>query len=205
MHTYKSRCCMQIVAGKYKSRKIIAPKGDQTRPTSSQMREALFNICNQFVEDSFFLDLFAGSGAMGLEALSRGAKKVTFVEIDKECVKCIKKNIELLEIPPEAVRIIQGDVFLWLPKLFVEKQLFNIVFADPPYEMKGGKENIETMPKSNKVVAMVDQMNILSNEGSLFVEESKIADPIVEGLESLKLKSFRHMGKSMLLQYKHKE
>src|SRR5436305_1632219 len=101
---------MRIIAGTFKNRRLIAPKGDATRPTTEQLRESLFNICQHYLEGAHFLDLFAGSGAMGLEALSRGASYATFVDNNKESVGYIHANVEALKVGGHS-KVICGDVF----------------------------------------------------------------------------------------------
>ena len=85
---------MRVIAGSARRLNLVTPKGNNTRPTSDRIKETLFNILSPMLYDVNFLDLFAGSGGIGIEALSRGAKSATFIEKDKEAVKCIKKNLE---------------------------------------------------------------------------------------------------------------
>ena len=120
---------MQIIGGEFKKRKLFAPKGDQTRPSKNMLRETFFNICFQRVEGAIFADLFAGSGAIGLEALSRGAKHVYFIESHKNAIQAIEKNIALLKVE-NRVTFLKGDVFNFLPKI---KGYLDIIFSDPPY------------------------------------------------------------------------
>src|SRR5579872_572518 len=103
---------MRIISGKYKSRKLIAPKGDTTRPTSDRARESLFNVLNNLIdfEGISVLDLFAGTGAFAFEAISRGAEKATLVEQNRTVIETIKENARVLEIEPQ-VQIIQKDVY----------------------------------------------------------------------------------------------
>ena len=89
---------MRVIAGKYKSRQLAAPPGVETRPTSDRLRETLFNVVAPGLEDSVWLDLFAGSGAIGIEALSRGARSVYFVESSGAAARTIRKNLHTLEI-----------------------------------------------------------------------------------------------------------
>src|SRR5919109_1379424 len=89
---------MRVIAGQYRSRKLIAPPGTATRPTSDRLRETLFNVVANGIGDSVWLDLFAGSGAVGIEALSRGARMVYFVENNSRAVKAIRSNLGILSI-----------------------------------------------------------------------------------------------------------
>ena len=132
---------MQIGAGKFKSRKLLEPKGLETRPTSHKLRLALFNKIQHTIEGATFLDLFAGVGAMGLEALSRGAKKATFVEKEKSPFLLIKKNAENLGCVQDC-RFVLGDAIKFCEK---ETQGFDIIYADPPYNIKRGDRYLSTI------------------------------------------------------------
>jgi 16S rRNA (guanine966-N2)-methyltransferase len=119
---------VRIVGGSHKGARIYAPKGRDTRPTSDRVREAIFGILGS-VEDARVLDLFAGSGALGLEALSRGAETAVFVESDPGAVKTIERNLEKLGLEG---RIVRADVRRYLPG---ESERYDVVFVDPPYEL----------------------------------------------------------------------
>jgi 16S rRNA (guanine966-N2)-methyltransferase len=123
---------MRIIAGEFRSRNIVSPKGERTRPTSDRAREALFNVlAHSFdLEGARVLDLFAGSGALGLEALSRGASPVTFVEHFFAAREAIVANIKAFHIQDRTV-IAKLDVYKWL---LGEQGPFDLVFADPPYD-----------------------------------------------------------------------
>ncbi len=128
---------MRIISGIYKSRKLIAPKGDTTRPTSDRARESLFNVLSNLIdfEDISVLDLFAGSGAFAFEALSRGATKATLVEQNRKVIETIRENAQALEIGPQ-IQIVQKDVYKWLSDTQPETRDAkpDLIFADPPYE-----------------------------------------------------------------------
>ena len=122
---------MRIIGGKVKGRTLHFPSGSKERPTSDFLREALFNLLGS-LQDKTFLDLFAGSGSVGLEAASRGAQVVYFVEKNKNLVEIIKKNIQTCCLDNKC-RIIAGDIEFGLRDLFRKKYEFDIIFADPPY------------------------------------------------------------------------
>ena len=122
---------MRIIGGEAKGRTLHFPSGSKERPTSDFLRENLFNILGS-LRDRIFLDLFAGSGSVGLEAASRGAQGVFFVEKNKHLVEVIKKNIQTCCIDKNC-RIIAGDIEFGLRDLFRKKYEFDIIFADPPY------------------------------------------------------------------------
>lgn len=134
---------MRIIAGAYKGRNLKSPPSLEVRPTSDRLRETLFNIIAPRVEDARFLDLCAGSGAVGIEALSRGARHVTFVDRSRKICRLIEANVELCRIPEEQYEIYQTTAEDFLShKKAQETQKGNaremsgwdIVFFDPPYE-----------------------------------------------------------------------
>lgn len=107
---------MRITGGFLKNQSLKTPKGDKTRPTSEKLRQSVFNIAQAYVEDCQFLDLYAGSGAMGIEALSRGAKEATFIEKDRSALKVLRENLNELDLSPLST-LLAGDVLLLLQKL----------------------------------------------------------------------------------------
>lgn len=127
---------MRVIGGKYKRRTLCTVDGrDITRPTSDRVKENIFNIINAEIEDSVVLDLFSGSGALGIEALSRGAKKVIFVEKHRVALACIQKNLDALDIPKSCYTLVASDVSLFLAQFGLKnEEKANIIFADPPYQ-----------------------------------------------------------------------
>lgn len=153
---------MKIIAGKFKGHKIHAPKSASTRPTQSITREALFNICQNKIEGSLFLDLFAGSGAMGIEALSRGATKAVCVENHKSAIGAIKKNIASLQIEEDTI-LIPKEIFIALKFLKAKEMHFDIIYLDPPYKME--------LFKKKKILENIFSFSLLKDEGDLFLED----------------------------------
>ena len=128
---------MRIVAGEVRGRTIAAPSGDATRPTTDRVREALMSSLYSArggFEGAIVLDAFAGSGALGLEALSRGAKSVVFYETDAKAAQCIKKNIEACGLDKSRARLVRADVMKSVP--VAPGEPFDLVFCDPPYAYK---------------------------------------------------------------------
>lgn len=123
---------MRIIAGSLRRRTIEAPAGLATRPTSDRLRETLFNVLAPRMKDATFLDLYAGSGAVGIEALSRGAAQVTFVERVPTALKVMRGNLEKLGVR-EGFRIEASNVAAYLRRAGVERG-FDVVFLDPPYD-----------------------------------------------------------------------
>lgn len=121
---------MRVIAGKARSLKLKTPEGLDTRPTTDRIKETLFNVLQSHVPGCVFVDLFAGSGGIGIEALSRGAAYAYFVENGKEAIKCIQDNLNFTKFSDSAT-LLKQDVFTALP-LIHEKEV-DIIFMDPPY------------------------------------------------------------------------
>ncbi len=136
---------MRVIAGRYGGRRLQAPPGDATRPTSDRVREALFSVLAGRVEDARVLDLFAGSGALGIEALSRGASEVTFVDSAAAAVKAITANLDALQATAEVRR---GDARRFLGSASAAARQYDLVFLDPPYRLAGrlGSELTAALP-----------------------------------------------------------
>lgn len=122
---------MRVIAGKARSLKLKTPEGLDTRPTTDRIKETLFNILQTQIPGAIFVDLFAGSGGIGIEALSRGASHAYFVENGKEAIKCIQDNLNFTKLSDSAT-LLKQDVFTAL-SMISEKEA-DIIFMDPPYE-----------------------------------------------------------------------
>ncbi|MEO8061881.1 MAG: 16S rRNA (guanine(966)-N(2))-methyltransferase RsmD [Pseudomonadota bacterium] len=125
---------MRIIGGRHRGRKLRFPAGVDIRPTPDRVRETLFNWLQQRVADAHVLDLFAGSGALGLEALSRGAARVTFVEKDRRAAAAIESLTE--EWQEVAVSVVCADALGWLSQAPGDAPPFDLVFLDPPYDAR---------------------------------------------------------------------
>ena len=139
---------MRVIAGKARRLQLKTPEGLETRPTTDKTKETLFNILNPYLADSDFLDIFSGSGAIGIEALSRGAKYAAFVEDNKAALDCIKANLYSTKL--EA----QGDVYAIsaveaIRALEIKGKVFDVIFMDPPYNRMLEKEVLLALQKSN--------------------------------------------------------
>ncbi|MGH7308798.1 MAG: 16S rRNA (guanine(966)-N(2))-methyltransferase RsmD [Candidatus Rokuibacteriota bacterium] len=124
---------MKIIAGAFKGRRLVAPHGPTTRPTADQVRIALMDTLTPWLGGVRFLDLCAGAGGVGLEALSRGAAQATFVERDARAVQALRRNITTLEVETTA-RVVPEEVRRALARLERQRERFGLVFLDPPYE-----------------------------------------------------------------------
>lgn len=190
---------MQIVGGIYRNRRLKAPKTNEVRPTSSRLREALFNICQNYIEGSTFLDIFAGSGAMGLEALSRGACRATFIEQHREALKCIQANIEQLQVQKEA-EILSGNAFQVLERLHKQARQFAIIYADPPYFATSKVEKTE-ISHGQRILEFIDSHDLLTAGGVFFLESGHGEEQPSTNLKTLSLRSTRRAGRALLQEF----
>lgn len=124
---------MRVIAGRFRSRVLDAPAGQRTRPTSDRLRETLFNVLTPRMEGARMLDLYAGSGAVGLEAVSRGAREAVMVERDEAALKVLRGNVARLGVEGEC-RIHASSVGAWLKRGRTRAAEFDVVFLDPPYD-----------------------------------------------------------------------
>lgn len=183
---------MHIFSGAYKRRALKTPKGESTRPTTGMVRQAVFNILQNSIEGAQFLDLFAGSGAMGLEALSRGAQGAVLVENGKFAIQCIEENIKNLDVASKA-RIIRKDCLKAIKSLAEAKESFDFIYADPPY-----LEAFQSGLLSHEVLKSIASASLLKKGGILIIEEDRKAslEELEEpGLQFLEMRAF---GKSVL-------
>ena len=174
---------MRVISGKYKGRNIEGFKLEGTRPTMDRVKESLFAIIQSKIPNSNILDLFAGSGNLGIEALSNGAKSATFVDLNKKCTQTINSNIKNLKID-EKVDIYNGD---FRKILKTTNQKYDIIFLDPPYHI-----NI-----LNEAIKLIEEKEILNEQGLLICEYDK-ENPI----SSLELLTEKKYGDKYIKIYK---
>ena len=180
---------MRIVAGKNKGNVLKSPKDLSVRPTSEKVREALFDILRTDIKETCFLDLFAGTGAVGIEALSRGAKKVIFIEKEPKCIKIIKENLEKTKNSQNAV-VYKIDFLSGLKLLSKKNYLLDYIFLDPPYSR--GLVNISLLEISN--------LPILRKSGWVIAQHYK-KEKVMENLNNLKLFNQKRYGECYLSFY----
>jgi 16S rRNA (guanine966-N2)-methyltransferase len=144
---------MQVIAGHLGGRRLKAPKGTVTRPTSARVREALFAMLGELPAGCSVLDLFAGTGALGIEALSRGAEHAVFVERDAAVIRVLKDNLGSLGLDSGAAEVRRGDALSALQGARARKETYDLVFIDPPYRQarapgadRWGPELSEALP-----------------------------------------------------------
>lgn len=129
---------MRIISGKFKGHHLVSFQADHIRPTTDRVKETLFNKLMFHVDGAIALDLFCGTGNLGLEAISRGAQHVTFVDLNKKSIDIAKKNIEKLKVPAGEYKIILKDVLTFLKQF--EGPAFDLIFVDPPFTKKMAHE-----------------------------------------------------------------
>ena len=179
---------MRIIAGTRKGARIFAPRGTETRPTGDRVREAAFNLIGPgYVEDAKVLDLFAGSGAMGLEALSRGAAHATFVESDREACRTIVRNLDKLGL--EGATVLCQDALTALRADARAGTRYDLVLVDPPFRRFSSLQNalIQHLPE------------ILAPEGILLVETAATEEPELP----LPKRTSRRYGAARLTLFEH--
>lgn len=146
---------MRVVAGSARGRQLRAPAGTATRPTSDRVREAMFSMLGSLdaVEGATVVDLFAGSGALGIEALSRGAASATFVDFDGAAIACIQANLGVLGSPSGVASVVRGDVLRWV----AGASTFDLALADPPYRWDGWAALLEAL--AGRAALLVAEMS----------------------------------------------
>lgn len=173
---------MRVIAGKARSIQLKAPEGMETRPTTDRIKETLFNMINNNIYDSCFLDLFAGSGGIGIEALSRGARKAYFIESNRKACSVIEANLSKTHLVEDAC-IINTNALNALSRLSSDEK-FDIVFMDPPYG-KGLEKEILSKP------TFID----ILNEDALVIVESDLETSFMKdefnGLRIVKEKIYK--------------
>jgi 16S rRNA (guanine966-N2)-methyltransferase len=181
---------MRIIAGRYRSRRLEAPAGQATRPTSDRLRETLLNVLAPRIEGAEFLDLYAGSGAVGIEALSRGAASVVFVERDPAALKVLRNNLARLKISG-VFRIHSGAAGSFLRRGRAGQALtFDLVFLDPPYD--AAEEYATALGLLGGAAA-----GLLAAD-ALVIAEHRRKDPLAERYGSLKRLRLLQQGDAAL-------
>lgn len=179
---------MRVIAGKARRLQLKTITGLDTRPTTDRTKETLFNIINNNIPNSTFLDLFSGSGAIGIEALSRGAKEVYFVENNKAAVQCIRENLKFTKLEKDAV-VFQGSVLKAIKTMEDEGKYFDFVFMDPPYNHLYEKDVLIFLGKSD----LIDKSSSIIVEASLETDFSFAKKIGFEVIREKKYKTNKHV------------
>lgn len=156
---------MRIIAGKFKGRSLITMKDKSIRPTTDRVKESIFNLLQGYVEDAKVLDLFAGSGALGIEAISRGASSVVFADRSNDSIETVNTNLKKVN---GKVTVIRKDFLSTIDYLSARKEKFDIIFLDPPY-----KQGLEVV-----AIEKIEESGILAEDGIIVVERSREDVPL---------------------------
>lgn len=179
---------MRVISGNARGKKLVSLEGMNTRPTLDRVKEALFNIIQFDIADKDILDLFAGSGAIGIEAISRGAKSATFCDNSIDAVKIIKTNIENTRSKDKAT-VINKDYSLALKQLEKENKQFDIIYLDPPYKTDF----------ANKAIEEIINLNLLSKDGIIIVETDDNNKDKTINTKNIEIFDKRKYGRAILI------
>lgn len=195
----ESKPTTKIIAGAYKGKILDLPSLDVTRSSKAVLKESVFNVLQFDIIDKIFIESFAGSGSIGLEAISRGAKRAYFIELDKNSYSILLRNCKKVDI--EKCQTIQGNAFVQTPLIldFLKNSKDEIVlYVDPPFDYRDGMEDI--YDKSFRMIENIESNNIFK---IIIEHESKLEVPKVLGKFSLE--KTRKFGKSSLSYFSYKD
>ncbi len=177
---------MRIISGKFRGRKLFSSSGNHTRPTSDRVREALFNILSYRTDNAVVLDLFAGTGALGIEAASRGASAVVCIDNNQSAIGTIQKNVRSLALA-DTLRTIKWDIARNLNCIHVPEPVYDLVFLDPPYEQGLVEKALKNLHRSQGV-----------KPGATLVVEHSAREPLPEDRPFLEPTDQRKYGKTLV-------
>ncbi|MBK6547384.1 MAG: 16S rRNA (guanine(966)-N(2))-methyltransferase RsmD [Arcobacter sp.] len=189
----------KIIAGAYKGKVLSLPSLDVTRSSKAVLKESVFNVLQFDIIDKIFIESFAGSGSIGLEAISRGAKRAYFIELDKKSYSILVKNCKSINI--EKCQTIQGNAFVQTPLIldFLKNSKEEVIlYVDPPFDFREGMEDI--YDKSFRMIEAIENNNIFK---IIIEHESKLEIPKILGKFSLE--KTRKFGKSSLSYFSYKD
>lgn len=169
---------LRVISGKYKGKKLSSPRGRDIRPTPVRLRKRMFDILGYSIIGASFLDGFAGTGSVGIEAYSLGASEVFFIENDPEAIKVLRKNVARIGEPSE-IKIVENDFNMGIRELHEKGVLVDFVFIDPPYELLDYANPLKILFKRN----------ILKDEGIIILQkrcDQKIKKPFFEVFREIK-------------------
>lgn len=186
---------MRVIAGKARRLLLKTVPGNSTRPTTDQIKETLFNMMQPYLPGSSFLDLFAGSGAIGIEALSRGAARAVFVENDRRACNCIRENLTHTRLEEDAL-LVQGDVLRTLQTMQPANR-FDIIFMDPPYD-RGLEKDVLTILRDSP---LADAETLIVVEASNRTDFSYLEVLGYETVRTKEYKTNRHLFLRKLVEH----
>ena len=182
---------VRIIAGEFRSRRLVSPPSHSVRPTADRVKESLFEIIRASPPGASVLDLYAGCGNLGLEALSRGAARCLFVERSSACCALIRRNIEILGLGDKA-RVMRMDCARAVKLLAAKGERYDLVFADPPYAKVAGRES-----ESKKILRVLEGYDTFAPQARVVIEHFK-GDVLREDFLRLVLLGQRRYGDTMV-------
>lgn len=194
---------MRIIAGKYKAKVINSPKTEKTRPTLDRVKEAMFSILNPYIVDSNVLDLFSGTGNLGIEAISRGAKFAWLNDKENVAISTIISNIELTN-SKSYVKITKKDFVKCLMQIQSLKMTFDIIFLDPPYDTKLAIETLEYI-SDNKEILSKDGIIVYETDKNFITKLEKNNPKLSLKFDNLECVDSRNYGNVILKFFKWRE
>ena len=177
---------MRVIAGEARRLKLVTPEGNDTRPTQDRIKETLFNMLQNDVPGAVFIDVFAGSGGIGIEALSRGAKKAYFIENNIKAIKCINQNLQTTKFEDRAT-VLKSDVLVGLKN--VKEKEVDLIFIDPPYESGLYERTFELLGR----LPYVTEYTMLIAECSIDMDLSVFEDNGFEIIKEKRYKTNQHV------------
>ncbi len=190
---------MRVIAGSARGVYLSSLKGNTTRPIQDRIKESLFNILSHAIPDSRVIDMYAGTGAIGIEALSRGARSCVFIEINTSAIQVIKKNLEATKLQDKA-HVLRCDVFETIPYLEKNNIKVDLVFASPPYPL------IEKSPYRDKLLVLFSLLcskHILQPEGLIMLQHRKTEFEMPPDIPHLALFDIRIYGDTQISFFKN--
>ena len=175
---------MRILGGHFKGKKLLAGKNHSIRPTTNRIKDIIFSILGDACQDSNVLDLFCGSGSLGLEALSRGAKKVTFIDKFESSVRILRNNIALFNIDPKQINILIEDAFDFCRRI---NYSYNLMLADPPFKYAELQDLVNTIFKRS----------LLLPDGILLIHH-EISNPLQQNNQIYNVIKQKKIGRSLI-------
>ena len=194
---------MRIIAGKYKAKVINSPKTEKTRPTLDRVKEAMFSILNPYIENSNVLDLFSGTGNLGIEAISRGAKFAWLNDKENIAISTIISNIELTNLK-SCVKITKKDFVKCLKQIQGLKTTFDIIFLDPPYDTKYAIETLKYI-SDNKEILSKDGIIVYETDKNFISKLEKNKSKLSFEFDNLECVDSRNYGNVILKFFKWRE
>lgn len=178
---------MRVIAGKARSIPLVTPKGMDTRPTTDRIKETLFNMIQTEIPGCVFLDLFAGSGGIGIEALSRGASECVFIDQNRNAISCIQENLKKTRLADQS-QVLNMDAMMALKHLNGKKS-FDCIFIDPPYQSEPEEHILSYLAESS----LIHEDTLIIIEAALNREFSFVEDLPFQIVRDKRYKTNRHL------------